>query len=100
MSEMANSIEGPAVRVDVAEGIGWLTLNRPAAINAVNDTIRVGVPEALAELEANREVRVIVVRGAGDRGFCVGADIKEFREPESPTRTRARMSGPSWIESL
>jgi enoyl-CoA hydratase len=97
---MANNIEGPPVTVDIAEGVGWLTLNRPAAINAVNDPIRVGVPRALDALDHNPDVRVIVIRGAGERGFCVGADIKEFRDPESPSETRARVAEPGWIESL
>lgn len=58
--------------------IGWLILNRPAKLNAINAAMWQAIPERLAELEADPAVRVIVVRGAGERAFCVGADVSDF----------------------
>ncbi|MCY4756625.1 enoyl-CoA hydratase/isomerase family protein [Pelomonas aquatica] len=81
-------------------GVGWIVLNRPDQINAINDDIRRGVPAALAELEADPDIRVIVIRGEGPRGFCAGADIKERREAETSLQVRRRMQGSRWIESL
>ncbi len=89
-----------AVRIERDDGIGWVVLDRPGQINAINDDIRRGVPAALAELEADADVRVIVIRGEGIRGFCAGADIKERRGPETSQQSRARLERSRWIESL
>lgn len=90
----------PAVRVEREGAIGWVVLDRPAQINAINDDIRRGVPAALAELEADASVHVIVIRGEGPRGFCAGADIKEGRGPETSVQVRRRMQRLRWIEAL
>ncbi len=89
-----------AVRIERDGAIGWVVLNRPDQINAINDGIRRGVPAALAELDADPAVRVIVIRGEGPRGFCAGADIKERRDAETSLQVRRRMEGARWIESL
>lgn len=90
----------PAVRVERDDSIAWIVLDRPGQINAINDAIRAGVPAALAELDADATVRVIVIRGEGPRGFCAGADIKEGRGPETSLQVRRRMQGKRWIEAL
>ncbi|MBQ1765449.1 MAG: enoyl-CoA hydratase/isomerase family protein [Aquincola sp.] len=90
----------PAVLIEHDGAIGWVVLNRPGQINAINDDIRRGVPQALAELDANPAIRVIVIRGEGPRGFCAGADIKERREAENSLQVRRRMEQARWIESL
>jgi enoyl-CoA hydratase len=80
--------------------LGWVVLNRPDQLNAINDEIRVGVPQALGELGGDPAIRVIVLRGAGTRGFCAGADIKEKRGPETAIQVRQRMEQKRWIEAL
>lgn len=77
-----------------------LTLNRPDQINAVNDAIRLGLPDAMEAADRDPAIAVIVLAGAGPRGFCVGADIKETRAPETPIEARARLSGNAWIERV
>lgn len=89
-----------AVRIERDGAIGWIVLNRPEQINAINDDIRRGVPAALTELERDATIRVIVIRGAGRRGFCAGADIKEQRGVETSVQVRRRMQGTRWIEAL
>lgn len=91
---------GNAVEVERRGGVGWIVLNRPDQINAINDGIRRGVPAALAELDSDPSVRVIVIRGAGARGFCAGADIKERRAAETSVQVRRRMQKSRWIEAL
>ncbi len=89
-----------AVRIERDGPVGWIVLNRPEQINAINDAIRTGVPRALAELSADETVRVIVIRGEGPRGFCAGADIKEKRAAETSLQVRRRMERARWIEAL
>lgn len=89
-----------AVRIERDGPVGWIVLNRPEQINAINDAIRLGVPRALAELGADESVRVIVMRGDGSRGFCAGADIKEKRAAETSLQVRRRMERARWIEAL
>lgn len=77
-----------------------VTLNRPAQINAVNDAIRNGLPEVMEAADQDPSVAAIVLAGAGPRGFCVGADIKEMRPEETALETRSRMIGNPWIERV
>jgi enoyl-CoA hydratase len=61
---------------DIKNGIGWITLNRPTKINALSsETVRTAHAKVL-EFEASDEVKVIVIRGAGNN-FSVGYDISE-----------------------
>lgn len=95
-----NSSHNEATLVERQDGVGWITLNRPDSINAINDAIRREVPAALREFDEDRRVRVIVLRGAGPRGFCAGADLKEQR-PAAPAATASTPpAGASWIEAF
>ncbi|MBR9909353.1 MAG: enoyl-CoA hydratase/isomerase family protein [Gammaproteobacteria bacterium] len=96
---MADAVN-PSVRVEKSGGIGWVVLTRPQQINAINDEIRFGVPQALRALDADVEISVIVIRGEGERGFCAGADIKEQRGPETTIEVRQRIEGSRWVEAL
>ncbi|WP_313296021.1 enoyl-CoA hydratase/isomerase family protein [Diaphorobacter sp.] len=92
--------QGVSVEVERRGSVGWIVLNRPDQINAINDDIRRGVPTALAELDGDSSIRVIAIRGAGARGFCAGADIKERRGAETSVQVRRRMQKSRWIEAL
>ena len=63
----------PVVLVDVAERVATVTLNRPDRLNAWTGRMETEYRAAMARAEADDEVRVVVVTGAG-RGFCAGAD--------------------------
>jgi len=65
------------VDLDVADGIATLTLNRPEAMNALNEAVVGQLAAAFAAAEADPEVRAIVLRGAG-KAFVAGADIRYF----------------------
>ena len=56
--------------------IGTLTLNRPPA-NAINLATLLDIEKALDEAEADKEVRVIVITGAGEKGFSAGFDVSD-----------------------
>ena len=55
----------------------WLTLNRPAAHNALNSTLTAALLGAFRSASGDEALRAIVLTGAGDRTFCSGADLKE-----------------------
>jgi len=60
--------------------IGWLTFNQPEKRNAVSLDMWQAVPTVLAEFEADPAIRVIVLKGAGNKAFVAGADISEFEK--------------------
>jgi enoyl-CoA hydratase/carnithine racemase len=60
------------------DGVAWLVLRNPEKLNAVRLEMWRAIPPALASLDADPAVRVIVVRGHGDGAFVSGADISEF----------------------
>ncbi len=64
---------------DVADGIATLTLNRPDKLNAWTGEMGSAVREAMEAAEADENVRVIILTGAG-RGFCAGADMSLLNE--------------------
>lgn len=66
-----------AVLVERQGEIALVRLNRPQRLNAVDEAVRGELPAALAPLDADPEVRAIVLAGSGERGFCAGQDIEE-----------------------
>ena len=62
------------IRYEVADGIATLTLNRPDQLNAFTGTMMNEIIDAFDRSDADDNVRVIVITGAG-RGFCAGADL-------------------------
>jgi enoyl-CoA hydratase len=60
------------------ENIAWLTFNRPEALNALNTEVNLALTDCLNRSEADPEVRVIILKGSGDKAFVAGADIKEM----------------------
>jgi enoyl-CoA hydratase/carnithine racemase len=64
---------------DVADGIATLTLNRPDKLNAWTGEMGTAVRAAMEAAEADENVRVIILTGAG-RGFCAGADMSLLNE--------------------
>lgn len=58
-------------------GLAWLTLQRPDVMNALSFDTLGRLSELLTELDADRDVRVVLVTGSGQRAFCAGADLKE-----------------------
>jgi enoyl-CoA hydratase len=66
--------------VETEPPIGFLTINRPEQRNAMNLAVWEGLIRGLETLDKNTDVRVIVLRGSGDRAFAAGADIRELDE--------------------
>lgn len=62
------------IKYDVADKIATITLNRPEKLNAFTGTMMAELIEAFGKADADDNVRVVIVTGAG-RGFCAGADL-------------------------
>jgi enoyl-CoA hydratase/carnithine racemase len=73
----------------VEDGIGWMTYNNPARLNAMSYDMQVAVPRILGAFATDPDVHVIVVRGAGERAFVSGADISEFSDKRTTVAARA-----------
>ncbi|MFC7595198.1 enoyl-CoA hydratase/isomerase family protein [Terrabacter sp. GCM10028922] len=75
--------------VEVDDGIAWLRLNRPEAMNSLDDALKGALVAALREVGEDPAVRCVVLTGSG-RAFCVGQDLKEHvRNLGDPTSTLA-----------
>ncbi|MEK9521534.1 enoyl-CoA hydratase/isomerase family protein [Streptomyces venezuelae] len=59
---------------------GFLTLNRPRAINALTHAMVLAVDEALTAWEHDPDVTTVVIEGAGERGLCAGGDIRAIHD--------------------
>jgi enoyl-CoA hydratase len=69
------------------DGIAWVTLNRPDRLNAYNVAMRDDLFAALNRVQADPEVRAMVLAGAG-KAFSTGGDVTEFGQAPSPTAAR------------
>lgn len=63
--------------------IGWIVISNPARRNAIGAEMWRSFPKAMAEFDADPEVRVVILRGEGTVAFAAGADISEFEQRRS-----------------
>jgi len=63
------------ILLDIQDGIATITFNRPKALNALNPEVMEDLGEALKQISGNKEVRAVILTGAGDKAFVAGADI-------------------------
>jgi len=71
------------VRVERAGEVATVILDRPDKLNAVSNAMWARLGAVFAELDADESLRCVVLAGAGDKAFCVGADISEFEANRS-----------------
>jgi enoyl-CoA hydratase/carnithine racemase len=62
---------------EVDSNVATITLNRPDRLNAISQPMLLSFSKALRDADADRDVRVIIITGAG-RGFCAGLDLKDL----------------------
>ncbi|MET7437899.1 MULTISPECIES: enoyl-CoA hydratase-related protein [unclassified Streptomyces] len=65
------------VLYEVSDGLATITLNRPEAMNAMNNEAKVALRDAAQAAAGDDAVRAVLLTAAGDRAFCVGQDLKE-----------------------
>jgi enoyl-CoA hydratase len=66
-----------AVEFEKENGILWAKLNRPEALNAINEDVVEGLEKLVEKVRNERDIRVVIIIGEG-KAFCAGADIKMF----------------------
>ena len=66
------------VLLEVEQDIALLTLDRPAKLNALGPRMLADLERAVASIDADRAVRAVIITGAGERSFCVGADVNAW----------------------
>ena len=80
-----------------SDGIAYVTLNRPQAMNAYNIQMRDDLYQILSAIKDDYEVLVAIFKGAGEKAFCAGADLSEFLTAPSPVVARqARFERDVW----
>ena len=68
--------------------LAYITLNRPQVLNIYNVRMRDELYEALSAVKADTDIHVVILKGAGEKAFCAGADLTEFLSAPSPTAAR------------
>ena len=66
------------VQLEVADQIATVTIDRPKALNALNTETLSELKESFSELEKQKDVRVVILTGGGNKSFVAGADISEM----------------------
>jgi enoyl-CoA hydratase/carnithine racemase len=69
-----------AVTYELRGPVAWLTINRPAARNALSAAVREGLFAGTRRFNADSDAKVLVLTGAGDKAFCAGGDLKEMAD--------------------
>lgn len=77
MSDHAIVSPNDTVRVDVKDAVATVTINRPDSLNAINDDVVTALIEITGALKVSKDIRCVVLTGAGDH-FMAGGDVKRF----------------------
>jgi enoyl-CoA hydratase len=72
--------EAPKLLLEKDGPIGWIIFNQPEKRNAVSQEMWELMPEYVRDLTADDAIRVVVLRGAGEKAFVAGADISQFKD--------------------
>ncbi len=64
--------------------IAWLVLNRPEKLNSINEDLALHLQQTLMKVELDKEIRVLIITGAGKKAFSVGADLSVFMGGVTP----------------
>ena len=71
-----------------SDGLAYITLNRPQVLNIFNIQMRDDLFEVLTAIRDDPEVKVVILKGAGEKAFCAGADLSEFLTAPAPISAR------------
>ena len=91
-------MEWDTIRLEKEAQTGLLILDRPASLNAVNDQVILDLEEACKAIQADRDLRVVVIKGEG-RAFCSGMDLRAAAN-RPPTREALKAVWAPWLRAL
>jgi enoyl-CoA hydratase/3-hydroxyacyl-CoA dehydrogenase len=97
---MAEKSRFDTVITEKRDGVQWISLNRPHRLNAFNLELVGELSTVIDELEADREVRCVVLKGEGDRAFSVGADLTMFTDLDPPTAIATAEKGQRLMDKI
>jgi enoyl-CoA hydratase len=89
MTTTTIELDTPYMLASVVDGVGWMTFNNPERRNAMKMEMNRAIVDIMDRFQADDEVRVVVMQGAGDKAFVSGADISEFEANRSSPEARA-----------
>jgi enoyl-CoA hydratase len=84
----------------IADGVAEITLDRPQKHNAMTPAMTDELTRICAELDRDERVRVVVLKGAGERAFCAGSDIQSLAQYKSAWAFRSRVEYATAIRTL
>ena len=87
-------VDAETVRYERRGPLAWLTIDRPAARNALNRPARDGLRDGFSRFATDAEAKVLVLTGAGEEAFCAGGDLKEM------AGTEMRVPPPDFVPHL
>lgn len=67
------------IQFEVRDHIGFITLNRPKSLNALNSALLRELGHLLDEIARNEDIRAVILSGSGEKAFAAGADISEMQ---------------------
>lgn len=86
---------GSPLRIERRGAVALVAMDRPEAMNALSAALRKALADAFSALDADPEVRAVVLTGAGHRAFCAGLDLKELgREPRAASAGKDKGNDP------
>jgi len=77
------------LKFEIKQHIAWITLNRPAKLNAISRDLAAALLEALRSYDAQPDLWACIITGAGDKSFSVGADLKDEKHLVEPEKWEA-----------
>lgn len=80
-----------SIRIEKEGSVHTIVLNRPEAMNALNDAMRKEIRLALEDMNRDEEVRVVIITGQGDKAFCAGGDVHGQAKGFDAISGRARL---------
>jgi E-phenylitaconyl-CoA hydratase len=92
-----------ALEFSIEDQIATLVLNRPEALNALDPETQQELLDTLTRVRTDPEIRVAIISGAGDKAFCVGADLKKTMPPKESFAQLNFGGGtrePRWIDAI
>src|SRR5262245_46857458 len=97
LMSQTNATDAHEFRFEQDGHVATIVLNRPAKLNAVTPAMAARLIDLVARCNADPEVRVVILTGAGEKAFCAGSDIAELDDYSSPWDFRNR---PDYCDAL